>query len=107
MCIAKIRRYRVKLLGRQRKVDAVADILRHSQHVVERQAAIEALTNSGDRRAVDLLIGALSDNDALVRATAAAGLGFLRDARAIAPLIGVLSGHPVVGAIAARSLVNI
>ena len=53
--------------------------------------AAEALGQLGDKRAVDPLIKALSDDHYWVRLSAAMALGQLGDKRAVDPLIMVLS----------------
>lgn len=52
-----------------------------------RSTAAAALGDLGDVSAVDALIGALSDDNATVRAMGAQSLGNLRDRRATAPLL--------------------
>jgi HEAT repeat protein len=54
-----------------------------------RQKAAEALGKIGEP-AVEPLIGALRDENRLVRRRAAEALGEIRDARAVEPLIGAL-----------------
>ena len=55
---------------------------------VRRQAAL-AVGRIGDTAAVTLLVPALGDSSAPVQAAAAFGLGLLKDARAIAPLMAL------------------
>lgn len=56
-----------------------------------RKAAVEALEDRHDARAVEPLIAALKDSDAFVRRAAVQALGQLKDARAVEPLIPALS----------------
>ena len=59
--------------------------------VVVRKAAVATLGKIGDERAVEPLIGVLSDDDWRVRWSAAEALGKIGDERAVEPLIEVLS----------------
>lgn len=56
-----------------------------------RRAALTVLANHGTKQDVPLLIKALNDPDAGVRATIAKGLGRLKDPRAIEPLVNLLA----------------
>jgi hypothetical protein len=56
-----------------------------------RRAALTVLANHGTRENVPLLIKALNDPDAGMRATIAKGLGRLKDPRAIEPLVNLLA----------------
>lgn len=58
-----------------------------------RKAAVEALGQTKDRRAVEPLIAALQDGYADVRRTAAWYLGYLKDKRAVQPLITTLQSE--------------
>ena len=57
----------------------------------ERHRAVVALGKSGDRAAVDPLIGLLGDSDYFVRAFAASALSDLGDPRAVDPLVRALA----------------
>ena len=58
------------------------------------RAALSALAQTGDRRAVPFLIKALEDRDIVVADEAWSALGKLKDPRAIAPLIESLKLEP-------------
>lgn len=58
------------------------------------RAALSALAQTGDRRAVPFLIKALEDRDIAVAGEAWSALGQLKDPRAIAPLIESLKLEP-------------
>lgn len=78
-------------------VDSLIEILNSEtsldgQRITVRQvAAIKALGAIGDPKAVDAIIGVLSDPDAAVRSNASWALGEIGDARAIEPLSYVAS----------------
>lgn len=72
-------------------VDALLDLLSHSDAVV-RAAAADALGKIGVPQAVEPLIAALNDADPGVRAAAAYALWPYKDARAVQPLIAILEG---------------
>jgi HEAT repeat protein len=63
--------------------------------------AADALAKSGDRRAVEPLIGALHDPDPQMRSLAAMGLGRIGDPRAVTPLIAALGDSNEDGSMAA------
>jgi cyclophilin family peptidyl-prolyl cis-trans isomerase/HEAT repeat protein len=69
------------------------ELLRHGDPGVRRQAALAA-ARIGDPAAVDLLIPVLTDSTPAVQAAAAFGLGLLKDARAIEPLMGLVRSVP-------------
>ena len=66
---------------------ALSLAFRHSSPVVRRQAALLAGRGAGDSTAVALLVQALQDSSVAVSSAAAFGLGLVRDARALAPLV--------------------
>jgi hypothetical protein len=59
-----------------------------------RHAALTVLANHGGKEQVPLLIKALNDPDATMRATIAKGLGRIKDPRAIEPLASLLAAAP-------------
>jgi HEAT repeat protein len=69
-----------------------------------RHAAIRALGQIGDARAVEPLIALLHEHDPLLRVEVAEALGQLRDARAVEPLLFMLSGGYAECAAAAKAL---
>jgi hypothetical protein len=79
-----------------------------------RHAALAILANHGTKQHVPLLIKALNDPDAGMRATIAQGLGRLKDPRAIEPLVNLLATgqsdqpyyHPARESAAAEALVR-
>lgn len=74
--------------------------------VPERVDAVQNITATGDSEAVDVLIEALGDEAAAVRAAAAGGLGYYLEERAVDPLIDTLDDkNPEVREAAVRSLV--
>src|SRR5439155_1562549 len=79
------------------------ETLHHPDAVVRRQAAL-ALGRIGDPAGTDLLVEALADSGAAVRAAAAFGLGLLKDARAVEPLLALDDSTPFVRAVAARGV---
>jgi hypothetical protein len=56
-----------------------------------RRAALTVLANNGSREQVPLLIKALNESDATVRAAVTKGLGRIKDSRAVEPLVNVLA----------------
>src|SRR5881397_2782301 len=64
------------------------ETLHHPDPGVRRQAAL-AIGRIGDPAGTDLLVEALADSGPAVRAAAAFGLGLLKDARAIEPLLAL------------------
>src|SRR5437016_10690105 len=64
------------------------ETLHHPDAVVRRQAAL-AIGRIGDPAGTDLLVEALADSGAAVRAAAAVGLGLLKEARAGTPLLAL------------------
>ncbi|KUG21279.1 MAG: HEAT repeat domain-containing protein [Methanomicrobiaceae archaeon] len=89
-------------------VDLLALALRDNDNLSVRWRAAYALGNTGSSRAVEPLIGALSDESQHVRSQAAASLGRLADPRAAEPLIlRLLDPDPAVRITAFRSLVEI
>jgi HEAT repeat protein len=69
------------------------EALGHPDVAVRRQAALAA-GRIGDPAALDLLVAALSDSAPAVRAAAAFGLGLLKDARAVEPLLALVRSVP-------------
>ena len=69
------------------------DALRHPDLGLRRQAALAA-GRIGDTAAVNGLIEALGDSSQEVRAAAAFGLGLLKDARAVQPLLALVRSVP-------------
>src|SRR6266704_1645150 len=69
------------------------DALRHPDLGLRRQAALAA-GRIGDTAAVNGLIEALGDSSQEVRAAAAFGLGLLKDARAVEPLLALVRSVP-------------
>ncbi len=72
------------------------ETLHHPDAVVRRQAAL-AIGRIGDPAGTDLLVEALADSGAAVQAAAAFGLGLLKDARAVAPLLALVRAVPAAG----------
>src|SRR3989442_6060141 len=72
------------------------ETLHHPDAVVRRQAAL-AIGRIGDPAGADLLVQALADSGAAVQAAAAFGLGLLKDARAVAPLLALVRAVPAAG----------
>src|SRR2546430_2223934 len=74
-----------------------APLFREAQHypdaVVRRQAAL-AIGRIGDAAGTDLLVEALGDSEPTVRAAAAFGLGLVKDARAVEPLLALVRSVP-------------
>jgi HEAT repeat protein len=58
-----------------------------------RRETILALTKYGDEQAVPLLVRALTDREASLRAAAALGLGLTKSASAVAPLLDRLAAE--------------
>ena len=92
------------LVGQLARVLAAADArafdaalfretLHHLDAVVRRQAAL-AIGRIGDPAGTDLLVDALADSGVAVRAAAAFGLGLLKDARAVPPLLALVRAVP-------------
>src|SRR5438067_1860282 len=69
------------------------ETLHHPDAVVRRQAAL-AIGRIGDPAGTDLLVDALADSGVAVRAAAAFGLGLLKDARAVPPLLALVRAVP-------------
>src|SRR2546421_934436 len=69
------------------------ETLHHPDAVVRRQAAL-AIGRIGDPAGTDLLVDALADSGVAVRAAAAFGLGLLKDARAVQPLLALVRAVP-------------
>src|SRR5947208_2913915 len=69
------------------------ETLHHPDPGVRRQAAL-AIGRIGDPAGTDLLVEALADSGPAVRAAAAFGLGLLKDARAIEPLLALVRAVP-------------
>ena len=65
--------------------------LANDQDDTVRHAALTVLANHGAKEQAPLLIKALNDPDAGMRATVAKGLGRLKDPRAIEPLVNLLA----------------
>jgi HEAT repeat protein len=65
-----------------------------------REAAAGALGDIGDKRAVEPLIGALSDDKTWVRRSAVEALGEIGDSRAVEPLIKALEDEDPDGRLA-------
>ncbi len=73
-------------------VPALTAVLRGGSYE-RRVAAAQALAGLGEAAVLKPLIGALKDEEALVRSAVAAGLAQLGDAQAVSPLITVLKDH--------------
>ena len=81
--------------GRDTAVPALLTVLK-DENVAVRLAAVEALGNLEDPRAVDALVQALrNDSDAQVREAAASALGEIDSARAVPGLIAALGSERV------------
>ena len=81
--------------GRDTAVPALLSVLK-DESVAVRLAAVEALGNLQDPRAVDALVQALrTDSDARVREAAASALGEIDSARAVPGLIAALGSERV------------
>ncbi|HEX8358799.1 MAG TPA: HEAT repeat domain-containing protein [Longimicrobium sp.] len=79
----------VGILGEIRSADALvhfARTIRHTDARVRRETIL-ALSKHGDAQAVPLLVKALADREASLRAAAALGLGLTRSAAATLPLL--------------------
>lgn len=85
-----VRSHAADALVQTERFDVLADALEHERAEIRAEAA-DALGDLGDRRAVPLLVHALTDPSVAVRCTASYALGDLRDLRAVHPLIAVLS----------------
>src|SRR5256885_11411641 len=69
------------------------ETLHHPDPGVRRRAAL-AIGRIGDPAGTDLLVEALADSGPAVRAAVAFGLGLLKDARAIEPLLALVRAGP-------------
>ncbi len=80
----------IRALGQSKNVSAVAPLMAILQDKArktgDRKSAAEALGDLGDVRAVDALIDALNENDALFLMSAAQALGKLHEKKAVEPL---------------------
>ena len=83
---SRIREHAIRAMGNfseWRAVDALLRILEKEKDKKNRQWAMWALGKIGDARAVEPLIGILSDPDSFTRADAVRPLGQIRDVRAV------------------------
>jgi len=85
----------VGILGEIRSADAVDHFARTIHHADARvrRETILALTKYGDEQAVPLLVKALTDREASLRAAAALGLGLTKSQSAVAPLLDRLAAE--------------
>ena len=85
----------VGILGEIRSADAAEHFARTIHHADARvrRETILALTKYGDEQAVPLLVKALTDREASLRAAAALGLGLTKSQSAVAPLLDRLAAE--------------
>jgi len=83
--LASVQKLRVR-----NDVKGLIKALGYDKDPLVRQAAADALGETGDPRAVKPLIAALRDRNAPVRQAAAKALGRIRDCQAVEPLIAVV-----------------
>lgn len=91
-----------------KRVTSLLEALHHPADAQVRQAAAQALGETGDKRAVEGLLSVLQDKELLVREAAALALGNIGDIRAIEPLIAALQDSEAdMRAAAVAGLVNL
>ena len=71
------------------------DAIKHNKDRRIIRCVAEALGKIGDERSLDLLVMSLGDEDPMTSSRAAYALGFLKDKRAVEPLLHALTEHRI------------
>ncbi len=82
-------------LKASRAVKPLIETIKQNKDRRIRRCAAEALAKIGDMRSVDLLVDSLKDEDLLTASRAAYALGYMKDKRAVKPLLYALTEYNI------------